>query len=184
MDWFCYMDSERQLIEGCLKKDPKAQEALYRHYSAKMYGISLRYAKNPMEAEDIMQEGFVKVFTHLNDYRFEGSFEGWIRRTFVNTAINYYKRKSRELVEISLENIEIVGANDESVLEKLSAEELLDLIHQLPTGYRLVFNLYVIEGYSHKEISATMNISENTSKSQLSRARSALQKMIRERNKK
>lgn len=176
------MDSERQLIEGCLKRDPKAQEALYRHFGAKMYGLCLRYARNPMEAEDILQEGFIKVYTHLHDYRFEGSFEGWIRRTFVNTAINYFKKKSRELVEVSLDDLEFVGSQEENAFEKLSTEELLGLIQKLPEGYRIVFNLYIVEGYSHKEISEMMHISESTSKSQLSRARLALQKMVREHN--
>lgn len=178
------MVSERQLIEGCLKRDPKAQEELYRHFGSKMYGLCLRYARNAMEAEDILQEGFIKVYTHLNDYRYEGSFEGWIRRTFVNTAINYFKKKSRELLEVSLDNLEFIGTQEESAFEKLSAEELLDLIQNLPEGYRLVFNLYVVEGYSHKEISKLLGISENTSKSQLSRARMSLQNMIREQNKK
>lgn len=137
-----------------------------------------------MEAEDILQEGFIKVYTHLHNYRFEGSFEGWIRKTFVNTAINYFRKKSRELLEVSLDNVELVGSQEESAFEKLSAGELLDMIQKLPEGYRLVFNLYVLEGYSHKEISNMLEISESTSKSQLSRARMVLQNLIRELNKK
>lgn len=174
------MDSERQLIQKVLKKDPKAQEAMYRHFAPKMYGLCLRFARNSMEAEDILQEGFIKVFTYLKDYRFEGSLEGWIRRTFVNTAINFYRRKAKELVEISIDQSEISLASDSTIIETMSMKELLSLIQNLPEGYRLVFNLNVIEGYTHKEIANLLGISENTSKSQLSRARNALQLKIQQ----
>lgn len=174
------MDSERQLIQKVLKKDPKAQEAMYRHFAPKMYGLCLRFARNSMEAEDILQEGFIKVFTYLKDYRFEGSLEGWIRRTFVNTAINFYRRKAKELVEISIDQSEISLASDSTIIETMSMKELLSLIQSLPEGYRLVFNLNVIEGYTHKEIANLLGISENTSKSQLSRARNALQLKIQQ----
>ena len=172
------MDPDRELIQRCLKNDPKAQEAMYRLFAPKMFGVCLRYARNKMEAEDILQESFIKIFTHLGDYRFEGSFEGWIRKTFVNTAINYYKRKSKELVETSIYDLEFAGSVDETIIDSLSVDELMQLIHGLSEGYRIVFNLYVIEGYSHKEIGQMLGISENTSKSQLSRARATLQNKI------
>jgi RNA polymerase sigma factor (sigma-70 family) len=175
------MDQEKELIERCLAKDPKAQEILYKLYSAKMYGVCLRYAQNSMEAEDILQEGYIKVFTYLKDYRFEGSLEGWVRRTIVNTAINYYKHRIREAQEISLERVDLLNQGTESILDAMSANDLLLLIQKLPEGYRMVFNLCVIEGYTHKEIGEMLNISENTSKSQLSRARNALQNMILQR---
>jgi RNA polymerase sigma factor (sigma-70 family) len=178
------MNSEKELIRSCLDKDPKAQEQLYRRFAPKMYGVCLRYARSRMEAEDILQEGFIKVFNHLPDYRFEGVFEGWIRRTIVNTAINYYKQKSKEWAEISLEKAEETHSYDESIIDKLSAQELLGIIQQLPEGYRIIFNLYIIEGYTHQEIGKILNISENTSKSQLSRARAALQQKIKQRNSK
>lgn len=174
------MDSERQLIERVLQKDPKAQEAMYRHFAPKMYGLCLRYARNEMEAEDILQEGFIKVYSYLKDYRFEGSLEGWIRKTFVNTAINFYRRKARQLVEVSIEHTEISIPSQSTIIENMSMNELLAIIQGLPEGYRLVFNLNVIEGYSHKEIALMLGISENTSKSQLSRARIALQAKIQQ----
>ena len=175
------MNSEKELISRCLDKDPKAQEQLYRRFAPKMYGVCLRYARSKMEAEDILQEGFIKVFNHLSDYRYEGVFEGWIRRTFVNTAINYYKQKSKEWAEISLDKAEANHSIDHDVIEKLSVQELMEIIQQLPEGYRIIFNLYVIEGYTHQEIGNILNISENTSKSQLSRARIALQHKIKQR---
>lgn len=178
------MDSERALISRCLDKDPKAQEQLYRRFAPRMYGVCLRYARSKMEAEDILQEGFIKVFNHLKDYRHEGVFEGWIRRTIVNTAINYYKQKSKEWNEISLEKATETHSFDETAIDKLSAQELLDHIQQLPEGYRIIFNLYVIEGYTHQEIGKILNISENTSKSQLSRARATLQHKITQRKSK
>jgi RNA polymerase sigma-70 factor (ECF subfamily) len=178
------VDSDRQLIEGVLKKDSKAQEAMYRRFAPKMYGVCLRFARNNMEAEDILQEGFIKVYSYLKDYRFEGSLEGWVRKTFVNTAINYYRRKSKDLLEVSIEQNEMAGSVSESIIDSISVKELLELIRRLPEGYRMVFNLNVIEGYTHKEIALMLNISENTSKSQLSRARTALQNKILQHKKK
>jgi len=172
------MDADRDLILGCLERDPKAQEALYRRFAPTMYGVCLRYARNHMEAEDILQEGFIKIFTHLESYRFEGSFEGWIRKTFINTAINFYKRKSKELVDYNLEKVEMASYISEDVIDAISANELLGLIQNLPRGYRMVFNLNVIEGYTHKEIGKMLSVSESTSKSQLSRAKAVLKNMI------
>jgi RNA polymerase sigma-70 factor (ECF subfamily) len=128
-----------------------------------------------MEAEDVLQEGFIKVFRHLKDYRNDGSLEGWIRRTMVNTAINFYNKRAKYQNDISLDQSEPINQEEESAIDKLSAQELLDLIQELPDGYRMVFNLNVIEGYTHKEIGEMLDISENTSKSQLSRARNVLQ---------
>jgi RNA polymerase sigma-70 factor (ECF subfamily) len=174
------MYSEEDLINRCLKNEVKAQEDFYRRFAPKMYGVCLRFAKNQMEADDILQEGFIKVFINLKTYRGEGSLEGWVRRTIVNTAINLYKKNAKYLRDIEIEKAEVVQNVDESALEKISVQELLKLITDLPTGYRMVFNLNVIEGYTHKEISQLLNISENTSKSQLSRARQTLQKKIME----
>jgi RNA polymerase sigma-70 factor (ECF subfamily) len=144
-----------------------------------MFGICLRYAKNQMEAEDVLQEGFIKVFRYLKDYRNDGSLEGWIRRTMVNTAINFYKKRIKYQKDLSLDQTEPINTDEESAIDKLSAKELLELIRQLPDGYRMVFNLNVIEGYTHKEIGEMLNISENTSKSQLSRARNVLQEKLK-----
>jgi len=175
------MSPERELIERCVKQDLQAQEELYRRFAPKMYGVCLRFARNRMEAEDILQDGFIKVFKHMSDYRFEGVFEGWVRRTFINTAINFYKKKSKDLIEINSEKIELSGSTEANIIEAINASELLQLIQELPEGYRLVFNLHIIEGYSHKEIGQMLNISENTSKSQLSRARTTLQNIINKR---
>ncbi|MCF8343154.1 MAG: sigma-70 family RNA polymerase sigma factor [Bacteroidales bacterium] len=173
------MSSDRDFIKRCLKNDKKAQEELYTRFAPKMFGVCLRFARSSMEAEDIMQEGFIKVFTHLKDYRNEGSFEGWIRRTIVNTAINFYRKNLKLNQEMDIADIEVPNSQEVSAIEKLSAEELLDCINELPDGYRVIFNLNVIEGYTHKEIGKLLDISENTSKSQLSRARQTLQKKLK-----
>ena len=146
-----------------------------------MYGVCLRFARNTLEADDILQEGFIKVFSFLKDFRNDGSLEGWIRRTIVNTAINYYNSKQNEWKETTIEKAELYQSMAEDTLDKISTNDLLNLIHQLPEGYRLVFNLYIIEGYNHQEIAEMLNISESTSKSQLSRARMALQQRLTQR---
>lgn len=173
---------QQELIEKCLKKNSKAQNLLYKRYVSKMYGVCLRFAKDRMEADDICQDGFIKVFNNLGSFRHEGSLEGWIRRTMVNTAINYYKKSAKYAFHLDINEIEIAGTTQESPVDRLSAMELMELIQQLPDGYRMVFNLNVIEGYTHKEIGDKLNISENTSKSQLSRARVALQKLIKKKS--
>lgn len=161
-----------------LSNDEKSKDLIYRHFGPKMYGICLRYAGNEMDANDILQEGFIKVLTKLEDFRNEGSFEGWIRRTIINTAINYYRKNLRFSKFQDIDDCEIQLFNEETVFDKLSMEELINLIRELPNGYRTVFNLNVIEGYTHKEIGQMLNISDNTSKSQLTRARSILQKKV------
>jgi RNA polymerase sigma factor (sigma-70 family) len=177
------MYSDKELIDRCLENDPRAQEFLYSRFSRRMYGVCLRFARNTLEADDILQEGFIKVFSYLKDFRQEGSLEGWIRRTIVNTAINYYNSKQNEWNETSIDKAQYYQSETEDVLDKISAADLLNLIRELPEGYRMVFNLYVIEGYNHQEIAEMLHISENTSKSQLSRARMALQERLIQRKK-
>ncbi len=172
------MYSEEDLLTGCLKNEAKPQAEFYRRFAPKMYGVCLRFANSKLEADDILQEGFIKVFINLKTFRQEGSLEGWVRRTIINTAINLYKKNAKHQNLVEIDRTEIVFDQDETIVDKLSLDELLLLIHELPVGYRMVFNLYVIEGYSHKEISHLLEISENTSKSQLSRARQALQRKI------
>jgi RNA polymerase sigma-70 factor (ECF subfamily) len=176
------MVSEKDLIIRCLSNDQQAHEDFYKRFAPKMYGVCMRFAKNQMEADDILQEGFIKVFTNLKSFRNEGSLEGWVRKTIVNTAINLYKKNIKHLKDTGLDQAEVVQNFDQNSLDKISVQELLNIIRDLPPGYRVVFNLNVIEGYSHKEISQLLDISENTSKSQLSRARLALQKKIIELN--
>jgi len=156
----------------------KSKDAIYRYFAPKMYGICLRFAGNEMEAQDILHDGFIKVFSKLQDFRNDGSFEGWVRRTMINTAINFYRKKSRETIFSSIDDKEIREKDNFGIVNRLSKEELLNLIQELPVGYRTVFNLNVMEGYTHKEIGLMMNISDNTSKSQLTRARSILQRKV------
>jgi len=177
------MYSDKELIERCLENDPRAQEFLYKRFSRRMYGVCLRFARNTLEADDILQEGFIKVFSFLRDFRHEGSLEGWIRRTIVNTAINYYNSKQNEWKETGIDKAASFQSVSDDTLEKISTADLLHLIHELPEGYRMVFNLYIIEGYNHQEIAEMLHISENTSKSQLSRARVALQERLTQRKK-
>jgi len=166
--------------EVYLENNDKAKELLYKHFAPKMYGICLRFAGNQMEADDILQESFIKIFTKLKDFRNEGSLEGWIRRTIINTAINFYRRNHKYAQMNDLEGIEKPDNNHLDIYDKISHDDLLRLIAELPNGYRTVFNLNVIEGYTHKEIGNMLNISDNTSKSQLTRARTVLQHKVKE----
>lgn len=178
--------TESDLIQGCLGGDRRMQEELYRRFSPRMYGVCLRYAGYAEEAEDILQEGFIKVFKKLGSFRGDGSFEGWIRRIFVNTAIEHFRRKTY-LQPITEQHESTVEGKYLSVLDNLAEKDVMKLIQELSPGYRTVFNLYVVEGYTHKEIGDMLGISEGTSKSQLSRAKVILQDMVRkyleERNK-
>ncbi len=169
--------SEDQIINGCIVGDRTAQQTLYGRYSPKMFAICLRYAKDYHSAEDILQEGFIKVFRYISNFRREGSFEGWMRRIFVNTAIEHL-RKAVSLYSIVDDEDKPMDILDESVFDQLDYQDLLNMVQSLSPGYRTVFNLYVVEGYSHKEIAKLLNISEGTSKSQLARARVLLQKKV------
>ncbi len=161
------MDSEKELISRCLNRDPEAQESLYRNYASRMFGICMRYSRDGMEAQDMLQEGFIRAFRYLKDYRFEGSFEGWLRRVFVTTAINMKRKELKfQSEELTVEKVQQIDSYEDA-LSKMSQQELVQMIRELPTGYRMVFNLFVIEGFSHKEIGKLMGISESTSKSQL-----------------
>jgi RNA polymerase sigma-70 factor (ECF subfamily) len=142
-----------------------------------MYGVCLRYAANAEEAEDILQEGFIKVFRKLDSFRSEGSFEGWIRRIFVNTSIEHFRRKNY-LQPITEREEATVEGKYLSVLDELAERDIIGLVQQLSPGYRTVFNMYVVEGYTHKEIADSLGISEGTSKSQLSRAKLILQNLV------
>jgi RNA polymerase sigma-70 factor (ECF subfamily) len=171
--------NERQLIEGCRKGNRLAQKELYDTYSRKMMGVCLRYAGGDREtARDLLQEGFVKVFTGMNAYSGVGSFEGWMRKVFVNCALEYLRKSDvlREAVE--WEHIGDVSAPDPSVISDMSAHELMELVQELPPGFRTIFNLFAIEGFSHKEIGEQLGIKESTSRSQYTRAKQLLQRKI------
>lgn len=169
---------ESDLIRGCMEGNRRMQEELYRRFSPRMYAVCLRYAGNAEEAEDILQEGFIKVFKKLDSFRSEGSFEGWVRRIFVNTAIEHFRRK-RYLMPVTEKEENTIEGKYTSVLDELGAKDIMALIQDLSPGYRTVFNMYVVEGYTHKEIADMLGISEGTSKSQLSRAKMILQDMVR-----
>lgn len=170
--------SESDLLEGCRKGERKMQQELYNRFAPRMYGVCLRYASNAEEAEDILQEGFIKIFNKINSYRGDGSFEGWIRRIFVNTAIEHFRKKTY-LQPITETEENTVEGKYLSVLDSLAEKDIIQLIQQLSPGYRTVFNMYVVEGYTHKQIAEMLGISEGTSKSQLSRAKLILQDLVK-----
>ena len=170
--------SESDLLEGCRRGDRKMQHELYNRFAPKMYGVCLRYAANAEEAEDILQEGFIKIFNKISSYRGDGSFEGWIRRIFVNTAIEHFRKKTY-LQPITETEENTVEGKYLSVLDSLAEKDIIQLVQQLSPGYRTVFNMYVVEGYSHKQIAEMLGISEGTSKSQLSRAKMILQDLVK-----
>jgi len=169
----------KNIINGCLKGNRKDQELLYRRHAAKLYAVCQQYSGNDEEARDILQEGFIKIFENLVHYRYQGSFEGWVRRIVVNTALEKYRSRHNLYRVDDIDQIQEPDAEPDSEdYAGLEAADLLEMIRKLPPKYRMVFNLYAIEGYSHKEISSLMNISEGTSKSNLSRARQILQKKV------
>ena len=165
-------NKEASLIKKASQQNREAQQELFAQFSPKMLGVCRQYVKDMHHAEDLMLQGFLKVFTNLYKFKHEGSFEGWIRRIMVNTCISYLRKKN--LVDVSDEDFVFNDAATES-LENTSVEDIQKLIDQLPEGYKLVFNLYAIEGYKHSEIAKKLNISEGTSKSQLFKARKWLQ---------
>src|ERR1700710_2347235 len=167
-----------ELINRCKKGERKAQELLYRQFCAKMLGVCFRYAADKMEAEDMLQNGFIKVFQKIEDYRGDGSFEGWIRRIMVHSSIEYYRKYHKMVQLVDVEEAESRSSVDALATSKLAADDLMALVQQLAPGYRIVFNLYAIEGYSHREIAAIVGITEGASKSQLSRARGILKDKV------
>jgi RNA polymerase sigma-70 factor (ECF subfamily) len=172
--------SESDLIKECIEGNPEMQKLLYDRFSSKMYGVCLRYTENVEDAIDVMQEGFIKVYRSLPKFRGEGSFEGWIRRIFINTSIEHFRKKVKlynvnEVHENTIEDAEL------DALDSLAAKDILNIINELSPGYKQVFNMHVVEGYSHKEIAEILGITEGTSKSQLARAKGALKKIIESR---
>ena len=175
-----HIPSESDLIKGCIDGDRQMQQLLYNRFSPKMYGVCLRYAGNVEDANDILQEGFIKVFKNLGKFRSEGSFEGWVRRIFINSAIEQYRKK------VKLYNVSEVYENtveDKSLnaLDILATKDVMSIVNELSPGYKAVFNLHVVEGYSHNEIAKMLGINEGTSKSQLARAKGVLKKIIEKR---
>jgi|SRR5690554_4331749 len=172
------MNMER-LLEACKKNDRKAQEQLYRLLASKMLHLCLRYASSTFDAEEMLQAGFIKVFSHIHQFSGAGSFEGWVRRIMVNTAIEYCRKDFRMERIDQLSDQEYLNSGFVEI-NHLEARDLLDMVQELAPGYRIIFNMYAIEGFSHREIAETLNISESSSKSQLSRARVRLQEKIKQ----
>ena len=175
---------DETILQGCIEGKRYAQYQLYRKFASTMLGVCLRYSNNRVEAEDILQEGFLKVFQNIASFRKEGSLEGWIKRIMINHALNRFRKNRKQPFYEDIEEInetEIINTNEEPAInEPFLAEILLSMIQSLPKGYRVVFNMYVFENFSHKEIAETLNISENTSKTQLMKARHLLRKKLEE----
>ncbi len=169
--------NEYELIKGCIKQDITCQRMLFEQLAGKMFTVCLRYANDHMEAEDMLQDGFIRVFNNLHQFKFEGSFEGWVRRVIVNCALKHLQKKRIQFTELK-ENYFDTHYVDSYAYSNLGEEELLKLISQLPDGYRIVFNLNIIEGYTHDEIAKLLNIQPSTSRSQLVKARKMLQAQI------
>ena len=172
------LDEEHELVSRCLKKEKAAEKQLYHRFAPLMFGICMRYGGNEREAEDILQNGFMHLFSHLHQFGFKGPLEKWVRPIFVHTAINYYFKglKYNQFIELHSTALEVPV--DEEVFSIMSTAEMLGVIQRLPLGYRTIFNMNVIDGYEHKEIANMLGISEETSKSQLSRAKNYVRRIL------
>jgi len=167
--------SLNELVKQCAKNDPRAQKEIYQLFSGKLFSICLKYSKNKQEAQDNFQDGFIVIFNKIDQFKFKGSFEGWLKRVMVNTILLKYRKKNvLNIVTEEIPDEVVVDIDDDEV----SLDFLLNLIQELPDRYRMVFNLYVLDGYSHKEISKMLQIAEGTSKSNLARARAILKQKI------
>lgn len=170
--------TEEILINRCLHNDPIAQKELYNKYSSKMLSVCYRFAHNREDAEDMLQEGFIKVFSQIQTFRNQGAFEGWVRRIMVHTCINHLKRNKKFNESVDLIHASGLQIREESVPSIIQAKQVIECIRMLPIGYRTVLNLYALEGYSHKEIATVLDIEESTSRSQYTRARQMLEEIL------
>ncbi len=175
------MFNEKEIVQRCIKHESKAQRQLYEHFAPGLLGVCMRYTGNRAEAEDILQEGFIKIFKYLRDFRGESSLIGWMRRIMINTAITYYHKDLKHKHHLDVDGSkELKTGSCELPDIEFTREEMMKVIDNLPRGYRMVFNLYAIEGYKHREIAEIMDIDPNTSKSQYSRARKLVQCKLKE----
>jgi RNA polymerase sigma factor (sigma-70 family) len=170
--------TEEQMLAGCLQNDAASQDSLYSRFSPRMLGVCYRFAKNREDAEDMLQEGFIKVFSQIHQYRSEGALEGWIRRIMVHTCINALKKNKKFSDCVDIAYAGHIGIREESIPSIMQAKEVVECIRSLPLGYRTVLNLYAIEGFSHKEIGNMLDIEESTSRSQYTRAKSMLEDIL------
>ncbi|WP_343635023.1 RNA polymerase sigma factor [Fluviicola sp.] len=166
------------LVNECAKGNSKAQRALFDKFAPKMLAVCQRYLRNNQEAEDVLQDGFVKVFQKIVDFKMEGSLEGWIRRIVVNTALDTIRKNKKLLDDVQVEEVQYKVSFTDHQFDGMDLAQLMKLIDEMPDGYRIVFNMFAIEGYSHKEIADTLGVTENTSKSQYSRARAFLRTQL------
>jgi RNA polymerase sigma factor (sigma-70 family) len=170
--------TEEAIFQGCLRNEAAAQRELYNRYSPKMLGVCYRFAHNREDAEDMLQEGFIKVFSQLHTFQNKGAFEGWIRRIIVHTCINNLKKNKRFNESVDIVYASAIQTREESVPSIVQAKQIVECIRMLPVGYRTVLNLYAIEGYSHKEIAVVLDIEESTSRSQYTRAKQMLEDIL------
>jgi RNA polymerase sigma factor (sigma-70 family) len=170
--------TEEQMLTGSIRNNAAAQEAFYDRFSPRMLGVCYRFAKSREDAEDMLQEGFIKIFTQLDQYRGEGSLEGWIRRVIVHTCINVLKKNKKFADTVDITYAHGFHTNEDLVPSLLQAKQIVECIRSLPLGYRTVLNLYAIEGYSHKEIGIMLEIGESTSRSQYTRAKAMLEEIL------
>lgn len=170
--------TEELMLAGCIRNNAAAQEALYNRFSPRMLGVCYRFAKNREDAEDMLQEGFIKVFTQIHQYRNEGALEGWIRRIVVHTCINILKKNKKFSDSVDIIHATGVHINEEMIPSIMQAKQVVECIRTLPLGYKTVLNLYAIEGYSHKEIASMLDIEESTSRSQYTRAKAMLEEIL------
>lgn len=173
---------EATLVRECISGNNDAQRELFNQYSPLLLGIAMRYFKDKAKAEDVLQDGFIKIFKNLHKFKNKGSFEGWMRRIVVNTALDEIRKEKKNQNNIELDNTNFKIVHKSDIEERLQAEVLMDIVKQLPDGFRIIFNMYAIEGYSHKEIANELGISESTSKSQYSRAKAALREQLKKYN--
>jgi RNA polymerase sigma-70 factor (ECF subfamily) len=179
MKWRHKVIDEQQLIEGCVHGEPWAQMLVYEQYSEQMMAVCVRYVSDRETARDLLQDAFIKVFTNISSYNGSGSFAGWIRRIFITTSLEYLRKNDALKQSVNLDDFDYSIEHEEvTILDTISANELMKCVEALPNGYRTVFNLYAIEGYAHAEIANMLDISENTSRSQFMRARKLLQKSV------
>ncbi|HLD54571.1 RNA polymerase sigma factor [Sediminibacterium sp.] len=170
--------TEQTILVGCINNDPSAQRELYNRYSPKMLSVCYRFGNSREDAEDMLQEGFIKIFTQIHTFQNKGAFEGWIRRIIVHTCINFLKKNKKFSNSIDLDQADYLEVKEETMPSVMQARQIIECIRQLPLGYRTVLNLYAMEGYSHKEIADMLDIEESTSRSQYTRAKVMLEGIL------
>jgi RNA polymerase sigma factor (sigma-70 family) len=170
--------TEQAILVGCLKNDPTAQRELYNRYSPKMLSVCYRFSNSREDAEDMLQEGFIKIFTQINSFQNKGAFEGWVRKIIVHTCINFLKKNKKFKESIDLDQATYLEVKEETMPSIMQARQVVECIRLLPLGYKTVLNLYALEGYSHKEIGTMLDIEESTSRSQYTRAKVMLESIL------